>query len=108
MSSVEERVVFAQPGPGAVEGRTDLLVHERVLGGPAVPLDTRLILSRADLEALLVVASASLTGRVVVERVGLRVRVWQTSGGHRYETWTLLGAQAKPERAPFLRPAARG
>ena len=103
MSEIERRVVLDGAGPGQVEGRRDLLVHERVLGGPSVPLDTRLILSRADLEGLLAVARESLTGRVVVERCGLRVRVWRTDGGHQYETWTLLGAQAVAERAPFLR-----
>lgn len=103
MSDLERRVVLDGAGPGSVEGRTDLLVHERVLGGPTVPLDTRLILSRADLEGLLAVARESLTGRVVVDRCGLRVRVWRTPGGHQYETWSLLGASASPERAPFVR-----
>lgn len=103
MSEIEQRVILDGAGPGAVEGRRDLLVHERVLGGPAVPLDTRLILSRGELEDLLAVARASLTGRVVVERCGLRIRVWRTDAGHQYETWTLLGAQATPERAPFIR-----
>jgi hypothetical protein len=107
MSEIEQRSVFDRPGPGQVEGRRDLLVHERVLGGPEVPLDTRLILSRGELEELLAVARASLTGRVVIERSGLRIRVWRTDTGHQYETWTLLGSALQPERAPFVRSSRR-
>ena len=101
MSDVADRLSRIEDRPLQLPGR-DRLVRDSTLGGPEVAVDARMILSRADLEAMLDVARSSLTGRVVLKRPGVRVRLFEAPSGHRYEVWTIVASEAEPESHPII------
>lgn len=101
MADPRDRLTRSTSQPLQLPGR-DRVVAESVLGGPDSSADSRLILSRADLESLLDVARASLTGRVVLNRPGVRVRLFESPSGHRYEVWSLVCSEVKAEQNPII------
>lgn len=78
----------------------DRLLKSAVVGGPSMPGDRRIYLSRELLGRVLDVARASLMGRALLDHAGVRVDLYERPDGHRYEIWTLIGIGPKPEQVP--------
>jgi hypothetical protein len=85
------------------------VVWDRQFGGPAElglgnvgdPSDSRLVLSRQELEMLLKIAEQSITGRVVIHHAGIRVRLLE-DGGHRFKSIRLVGDPPAPETSSIF------